>query len=288
MAYDRYVKYVSDIPRKDIDAPYFYSGNKEEWLPIYRPDGTPLQGAAGAQTTVLFAPTHIYGLYHQSVNVIFLVQQGEDVFIVTSQRAFDIFPFPGAYSVSVGGHIKAGESAVENAIKETREELGLNLAENRFIAIGNTHRGHPLFGKDWEYVLEDRSYPIKITQFDPAGKDLIITKNGDFPRREEILAYIQQTPGSSLTDARETPNGLFLRNFNREYGFYYLVILSAEEYGARTINPTEVASSRLIPWRQFFQFISDLNQAADAFYTLHQDPVLRAAFIGEVEKIQNP
>ena len=239
----------------------------------------------GEQKALLFAPTHIYGLYHQSVNVLLVMLQHGEIFIVSSQRSFEIFPFPGAYSVSVGGHIKSGESAIENAIQETREELGIEINSSRFIPIGNSHVGHQLFAKNWEYTPSDQTEPIKITQFDPAGKDLIISEDKDFPNKKLILEYVRSTSGSPLVNQSLTPEGLFLRNFNREYGFYYVVLLSSEEYNARKVNLEEVEKSKLISWKSFFQFTSALDKTADAFYTLTRDDSLRNAFVRRIQQI---
>lgn len=286
MNYDLHVRLAQETPRQDIDAPYFYSGEKEERLPTYQPDGMPLIDQSGEQITVLFAPTHIFGLYHQSVNVIFVVLQGGKQYIVSSQRSSGIFPFPGAYSVSVGGHIKQGESALENAVKETREELGLEIEQSRLIPIGDSRVGHRLFAKNWEYFPVGQTEPVQITQFDPAGQDLIISA-GSFPNQPQILDYIRSTADSPLIDRAATPKGLLLRNFNREYGFYYVVCLSDKEYERRQINPEEVKAAELIPWQRFLPFISDLQKTADAFYTLTRDAVLRKSFINKVKELDD-
>ncbi|MEB3213144.1 MAG: NUDIX domain-containing protein [Leptolyngbyaceae bacterium] len=286
MTYELHVTSASETPRHEIDAPYFYIGEKEENLPIFNPDGTALIEENGEQKTILFAPTHIYGLYHQSVNIIFVLRLDKQLLIVSSQRSPHIFPFPGAYSVSVGGHIKHGETAIDNAIQETDEELGLKLSGNRFIPVGNAHMGHQVFVKHWEYTPSQHHQPITITQFDPKGDHLLFSNLEDFPEKELIVDYVTSTPGSPLLTQAPIPEGLFLRNFNREYGFYYVVLLSSEEYESRIVNPEEVKCSTLIPWDNFFSFISHLNHIADAFYTLTHDENLRHDFTRKVESFK--
>lgn len=283
MSYDLHVKYAIQTPRADIDAPYFYRGEKEETLSIYLPDGTPLMDDAGQPVSSLFAPTHIYGLYHQSVNVIFLVPKDGELYVVASQRSPTIFPFPGAYSVSVGGHIKVGESAIQNAIKEIREELGIDMGANRLLPIGNSRIGHRMFAKNWEYMPENGDQKIAIAQFDSKAEHLTLSDNRDFPNQGAILDYIKCSLGSPLISQAPIPDGLHLRNFNQEYGFYYLVLVSEEEYQARQVNPEEVAKATLILWPEFLQFAKDLHKTADAFYTLVHDQVLYSAFVSAVE-----
>lgn len=78
------------------------------------------------------ATIHEQGLPHRDVHV--WVTNGQD--LLQQQRTFDKSIMPGAWDISVGGHVTAGESYLDAAIRETEEELGLDWAPERFIRIG--------------------------------------------------------------------------------------------------------------------------------------------------------
>lgn len=76
------------------------------------------------------ATIHAEGLPHRDVHV--WLTDGE--YFVEQQRRWDKKIMPGAWDISVGGHVGAGESYLDAAIRETGEELGLALPPERFIA----------------------------------------------------------------------------------------------------------------------------------------------------------
>ncbi|HSX33755.1 MAG TPA: NUDIX domain-containing protein [Candidatus Saccharimonadales bacterium] len=75
---------------------------------------------------------HALGLRHRDVHV--WITNGREV--LQQQRTWDKTIMPGAWDISVGGHVAAGESYLEAAVRETGEELGLWLPPERFIQIG--------------------------------------------------------------------------------------------------------------------------------------------------------
>jgi len=75
---------------------------------------------------------HRLGLLHRDVHV--WVTDGES--ILEQQRAWHKKIMPGKWDISVGGHVGAGESYLDAAIRETEEELGLSLTPERFIPAG--------------------------------------------------------------------------------------------------------------------------------------------------------
>jgi isopentenyldiphosphate isomerase len=75
---------------------------------------------------------HDQGLAHRDVHV--WVTNGRD--LLQQQRTWDKNIMPGAWDISVGGHVGAGESYLDAAVRETSEELGLDLAKDRFVRIG--------------------------------------------------------------------------------------------------------------------------------------------------------
>lgn len=75
---------------------------------------------------------HEQGLRHRDVHV--WVTNGRDM--LQQQRTWDKSIMPGDWDISVGGHVGAGESYLDAAVRETGEELGLVLPSERFIRIG--------------------------------------------------------------------------------------------------------------------------------------------------------
>ena len=75
---------------------------------------------------------HQRGLRHRDVHV--WVTNGTD--LLQQQRTWDKAIMPGAWDISVGGHVATGESYLDAAVRETAEELGLELPAARFVNIG--------------------------------------------------------------------------------------------------------------------------------------------------------
>ena len=67
---------------------------------------------------------HEQGLWHRTVHVWVVNARGE---VLLQKRAPGLVSRPGKWDISVGGHIHAGESSMDAAIRETKEELGFNV-----------------------------------------------------------------------------------------------------------------------------------------------------------------
>lgn len=75
---------------------------------------------------------HDHSLWHRDVHV--WVTDGQN--FLQQQRAHDKSLMPGAWDISVGGHVPVGESYLDAGVRETAEELGLHLPSERFLPIG--------------------------------------------------------------------------------------------------------------------------------------------------------
>lgn len=76
---------------------------------------------------------HSKGHFHNTAHVWFYTQKGE---ILLAQRDANKTLYPLLWDVSVAGHIDAGESVEQGAIREVKEEIGLTLIENDLHKIG--------------------------------------------------------------------------------------------------------------------------------------------------------
>lgn len=89
---------------------------------------------------------HRDGDWHISVHI-WIVTPGNEVLL--QRRAAGKENYPGLWDVSVAGHISAGETPVEAALREAAEEIGLDLSNDRFDAVARVAE---------EVILRDGSY----------------------------------------------------------------------------------------------------------------------------------
>ena len=76
---------------------------------------------------------HRDGDWHRCAHVWFVASDGR---LLLQRRALVKENWPGLWDISVAGHISAGETAVEAAIRETFEEIGLVIAASELVHIG--------------------------------------------------------------------------------------------------------------------------------------------------------
>lgn len=91
---------------------------KSEMLTIYDKDLNPI----GERTR---AEVHANGLLHQTIRL-WTIQDG---MIWFQKRSEDKALFPGRLDLSATGHIDPGEDPMSAVLRETSEEIGLNLSE---------------------------------------------------------------------------------------------------------------------------------------------------------------
>ncbi len=66
------------------------------------------------------------GLWHRGVHV-WVYSEGK---VLLQLRSKDKKLFPDMWKISVAGHVRAAESAIEAALRETREELGIQATQD--------------------------------------------------------------------------------------------------------------------------------------------------------------
>jgi isopentenyl-diphosphate delta-isomerase type 1 len=89
-----------------------------EMIDVVDEDGVPT-GHAEPRTLI-----HRRGDWHRTVHIWIENNRGEVLF---QKRSPSKESFPGAWDVSAAGHIESGETSVAAAIKEVREELGIDV-----------------------------------------------------------------------------------------------------------------------------------------------------------------
>jgi len=98
-----------------------------EYIDIVTKDGKPT-GKSELKSVI-----HQKGYYHHTAHIWFYTANGD---LLLSQRSAKKTICPLMWDVSVAGHIDAGETSKQAAIRETEEEIGLTISENNLQKIG--------------------------------------------------------------------------------------------------------------------------------------------------------
>ena len=79
------------------------------------------------------AEAHRTGAWHRAAHLWIVTPQHR---VLLQRRALTKENWPGRWDVSVAGHVSAGESAAEAAVREAHEELGLRLSASDLQHVG--------------------------------------------------------------------------------------------------------------------------------------------------------
>jgi isopentenyldiphosphate isomerase len=115
----------------------------------------------------LKSEAHKNGWYHNTIHVWFYTKKGE---ILLQQRSHKKAICPLLWDVSVAGHIDAGESIESAAVRETKEEIGLEIHPNdlRKIAV-HCHEATYFNGT----IKDNEFHHIYITELKVPLEDLV-------------------------------------------------------------------------------------------------------------------
>ena len=100
---------------------------------------------------------HRNGWFHPTIHIWFYTPDGR---ILLQKRAAKKETFPNLWDVSVAGHVQAGETLMEAALREVREEIGLDLSPDALEFVGrfkseNVH-GDDLIDREFHYCYLSR------------------------------------------------------------------------------------------------------------------------------------
>lgn len=90
----------------------------EEYVEIWNSDGQPTGNSS------LKDEAHQNGWFHPTVHVWFYTSTPA---LLLQKRSLSKQTFPGFWDVSVAGHVSYGESILEAALREVKEEIGLDI-----------------------------------------------------------------------------------------------------------------------------------------------------------------
>ncbi len=137
--------------------------------------------------------------------------------ILLQHRSDDVLTWPGFYDISIGGHIDAGDTPIKTAIKEGKEELGMDLTpdELKLIAV---HRAHIEFEIPQLKIIENEFcwiYLAKIDEHKAIHPDPIEVDDIAWVGRSEFEDIVHERAEKKIV-----PHGLA----------YYALLLDAINY----------------------------------------------------------
>lgn len=87
--------------------------------------------------TVEREAAHQYGIRHRTSHVWIFRNHNGQTQVLLQKRSREKDSYPGCYDISSAGHIPAGEDFLESAVRELREELGVDAAAEELIYCGS-------------------------------------------------------------------------------------------------------------------------------------------------------
>lgn len=79
---------------------------------------------------------HNRGLWHKAV-VVFIISM-DNKKVLLQQRSANKKLWPNLWDITAGGHVLAGEFGYQTVIRETKEEIGIDIVVNDLEFIGGT------------------------------------------------------------------------------------------------------------------------------------------------------
>jgi isopentenyl-diphosphate delta-isomerase len=135
-----------------------------EYIDIVTKEGLPTGKSA------LKSEIHLKGYFHNTAHVWLYTKQGE---ILLAQRADSKSICPLLWDVSVAGHVDASETIEHAAIREVKEEIGLDLIENNLhkIGVSECFQSYP------NGIVDNEFHHTFISELNVEIKDLSLDKN---------------------------------------------------------------------------------------------------------------
>ncbi len=159
----------------------------------------------------LKSEAHTKGLYHNTIHLWLYTPEGK---ILLQQRSHKKAIYPLLWDVSVAGHIDAGESFIQAALRETKEEIGLELTVNALEKVGTfLHESRYAEGR----IQDNEFHQVFKAQLKVPIAHLVIQES-----EVEAIKLVSIAEFKMLLD-HSAENGHFIPG-NRDY---YLTVIEA-------------------------------------------------------------
>ena len=172
----------------------------EEYIDIVDQNGKPT-GVSAVKSEI-----HSKGHLHNTAHVWFYTLEGN---ILLQQRAATKTICPLLWDVSVAGHIDAGETIEQAAIREAKEEIGLLISEEQLIKIGV----FKCFQSYSSGIIDNEFHNTFIAEVNINLEDLT-------PQKEEVeaLKFVSLSKFKALLNSSEI-NNHFVTSNRKYYKF---------------------------------------------------------------------
>lgn len=161
-----------------------YSG-AEEYYDILNEDGSK------TGQTLPKSAVHNKELLHGSVFIWIYNKKGE---VLLQLRSKDKKSFPGVWDVSVAGHISAGDTPLEAAVREIKEEIGVDIVAEDLTQVD--------FMSDIVPWVPDKTHP-ELCWVYILHRELDLTQ---LAIKKSELAAVKLLPIQELQAERQKPN----------------------------------------------------------------------------------
>ncbi|MEM5564943.1 NUDIX domain-containing protein [Psychroserpens sp. AS72] len=179
----------------------------EEFIDIVDQQGNPT-GVSATKSEI-----HAKGHFHNTAHVWFYDSDGN---ILLQQRAASKSICPLLWDVSVAGHIDAGETPEQAAVREVKEEIGVDISEDQLIKIGvfECFQSYP------NGIIDNEFHHTFIVETNLWIDDFI-------PQKEEVeaLKYVSMYEFAGIMDNIGKNNHLIASNLS----YYEQVMLAILE-----------------------------------------------------------
>lgn len=110
---------------------------------------------------------HTKGLWHKAV-VVFVIST-DNKRVLLQQRSANKKLWPNLWDITAGGHVLTGELGYQSAIRETKEEIGIELKKETLEFIGST------ISEDVKGDIINRHFnEYYVTHLDLDTKDIVL------------------------------------------------------------------------------------------------------------------
>lgn len=141
---------------------------------------------------------HKEGLWHKAV-VLFIVNSNDEVLL--QKRSANKKLWPNMWDVTSGGHVSCGEFGFEAAIREAKEEIGIDVEYKDMIFIGGTRstniKGDIINNHFNEYYVAIKDVDIKDFVLQPQEVSEV-----KWVSKEDIVEKIKNNK-EGITDKEE-------------------------------------------------------------------------------------